>query len=288
MKYIINLLLFLSLITGFILTSSNDNISNYIYKTCFYYKNIHNNITQNLSLNNSNTKTTSYLMHEYFTSIIYSKNSNNLTSIIDSSNFLMFKDILSFENTNIEFNHNKMLLLNENNHLPFINKENFKGFKYDEYSICFLKPTLLNYKDLCNLYDLITTLKKNNYIPFCFLDKNHINNKILNICTNFLDFIIIEDSEINNYILNDTPIFNISTNENFSCFFQINLFICNSNLHKLRFKIFPTDKNSSNTLNFEEITNFLNITKEKSKLNWILNENFDYIYFDYDILKNSY
>ena len=56
---------------------------------------------------------------------------------------------------------------------------------------------------------------------------------------------------------------------------------------KIRFKIFPIDieGNTPSKENFQQILDNFN-TNYKFKFHF--NENVDYIYFDYDILKNSY
>ena len=136
-------------------------------------------------------------------------------------------------------------------------------------------------------YKYLHILENNFYIPIVLIDKSNLNENLLKSISHKKSLFIVLDDNFSISSSKNIPILHTGSFENFNLFFQINLFISDSSLKKIRFKIFPIDieGNTPSKENFQQILDNFN-TNYKFKFHF--NENVDYIYFDYDILKNSY
>lgn len=300
MKFIIKFLIISFIIFGAFLTTYNNPFSDFMYKIVFSIENtkehIYDILLQNKKVNNSSIKTdTSELMNEYFITI-FEKNLINETtkpllissnfSILNLKNETLTEDISSFlENLNKK----NLLILNntQDSTFQYLNEELYRCFKYDNFSFSYLKPKLLNNKDLLELSRYLKALNENNFIPITLIDKNNLNPSLLkSVCKKDSLFIVLNETPSLSSSKN-IPILYIGNESNFNFIYQINLFISNSKLKKVRFKFFPFYKNGEK-VSPEDFKMIFEEFNKNSKLKFDFNENVDYIYFDYDILTNSY
>lgn len=301
MKFLVKILIIMSIFIGYNLCTYKNYFSEFIYKTMFHIENtkeyVKHIILQKDHINNSSiTSNTFDLMNEYFITFFDETSlDDNIKTILKSSNF----SILNLKNNelnnsinNIDFLDQKNLLIlkNENvenidTNIQILNENLYKFFKYDNFSIAYLKPTLLTNKDLVQLYKFIDILENSFYIPIIIIDKSNLNESLLNNISHKKCIFIVLDDNFSINLSKHIPILHTGSKENFNFLFQINLFISNSTIEKVRFKIFPINKTIDSENNFQEIFNNFN-TNYKFKYDF--NEKIDYIYFDYDILKNSY
>lgn len=304
MKFLIKLLIVILIFTGYYLCTYDNYFSEFLYKIAFCVENtkeyINHIVLQNKHINNSSTKTnTSELMNEYFITIFDEHCINqNIRKTLESSNFsiLNLKENEFHEDLKNSINflrHEDFLIIeNENNinkNLDFqtLNKNLYRFFKYDNFSIAYLKPKLLNNKNLLSIYKYLHILENNFYIPIIFLDKSNLNENLLKSISHKKSLFIVLDDNFSISSSKNIPILHTGSLENLNLFFQINLFISNSSLEKIRFKIFPINM-EGNTPSREIFQQILDNFNTNYKFKFHFNENVDYIYFDYDILKNSY
>lgn len=304
MKFLIKLSIIISLFTGYYLCTYDNYFSEFLYKAAFCIENtkeyINHIVLQNKHINNSTTKTnTSELMNEHFITIFDENCANhNMYKTLNSSNFsiLNLKENEFNEDlkNSLNFLRREDVLLienetNSNNNLDFqtLNENLYRFFKYDDFSIAYLKPKLLNNKNLLSIYKYLHILENNFYIPIVLIDKSNLNENLLKSISHKKSLFIVLDDNFSISSSKNIPILHTGSFENFNLFFQINLFISDSSLKKVRFKIFPIDieGNTPSKENFQQILDNFN-TNYKFKFHF--NENVDYIYFDCDILKNSY
>lgn len=300
MKFLIKFLIIISFFIGNYLFNYNNFFSELICKISLYTENIKKHtdhiILQNKNINNitSNSKTKEFI-NEYVLTI-FNKNSLNsdTKNFFESSDFSILNFIKnnteepienSLSNINILDNKNFLIMNNQSNlnnmYFNMLNENLYRFFNYDNFSIAYLKPKILNNKDLLQLYRYINILKNNFYIPIILVDKLNLNeNLIKNIPNKDCIFIVLDDKFSLSYSKNN-PIVHLDSRENSNLIFQINMFISNSNLEKLRFKIFPLNKD---IISQEDFHIFLNNLNKNHKVNTHLDEykNVHYIYFDFD------
>lgn len=304
MKFLIKFLIIISFFIGIYLFHYNNYFSELICKISLHTENIKKYtdhiILQNKNINNIPLSSPIEESINEYVLTIFNKNSLNF----NTKNFFHSSDfsILNFfknnseetiENSinNISISDNKNFLIttnqnisNDNMYFHLLNENLYRFFNYDNFSIAYLKPKILNYKDLLQLYRYINILKNNFYTPVVLVDKFNLNEKLIkNIPNKDCIFIILDDKFSLSYSKN-LPIIHLDSKENSDLIFQINMFFSNSNLEKLRFKIFPLSKNI--TLQ-EDFQNFLNDLNKNCKVNTYFDEyiNVDCIYFDFDYNK---
>ena len=301
MKFLIKLSIIFFVFTGYHFTSYDNYFSKIIYKTAFSLQKTKNYISsillQKNNINNSSSKNEmSELMNEYFLTIFNADSINeNFKKILEASNF----SILDLKNSEINFDLNQEFnFLNDKNFLVVnsknensiseINEEVYRFYRYKNFSIAYLKPILKNEKDLLKLYTSIKVIQNSSYIPIVIIDKNNLNENLLpKISQTNCVFIILNDEfSISNF--KNIPIINLGNLNDFNISIQINLFISKNNLNKLRLKVFPTNKFNKSIHSKDELENILKSMNNNSKFKPQFSENIDYIYFDCDILKNSY
>lgn len=305
MKLLIKLslifLLIFSIFSGCYLCTYENTFSNLLYRITFYTENVKSHISdillQKQNINNLTIKTdTSNLMNEYFITFFNYDNLNNINTknkiekICESSNFSILNCTSCDSDKNIENNYSNFLnkdnfLIVENTpqeHLPnykTINENLYRFYQYNNFSISYSNPKLLTNKDLLKLYKYINTLEHSFYIPIIMFNNNHLDRNLLkNISNNNAIFIILGDTFSISPSKN-IPILQVNSKETNS-FFQINLFISNSNLNKIRLKIFPLDENGI-TPPIDYLKNMLKEYNTNSENQFYLGENQEYIYVDY-------
>ena len=307
MKRIIKLslifLLLFSILSGCYLCTYENSFSKLLYKVTFYTENIKNYICdillQKQNINNLTIKSdTSNLMNEYFITFFNNTHLNNINSInkiekiCESSNFsiLNCKNINPNEPINesyTRFQNKDNFFIIENtpcnlfSNYKTLNENLFRFYQYNNFSVSYSNHNLLNYKDMLSLYKYITTLNNSFYIPIIMLNNNNLNKELLKYLThtNALFVVLGENFSILPY--KKIPIVQIDSKASNS-FIQLNLFISDANLKKLRFKIFPLDENG-NTPSKEYIQNLLQTYNSNSINQFFLGENQEYIYVDYNI-----
>lgn len=301
MKFLIKLSIIFFVFMGCYFTSYDNYFSKIIYKTAFSLQKTKNYINsillQKKNINNSYSKNeTSQLMNEYFFTIFDIDSINeNFKKVLEISNF----SILDLKNSemnldlNQEFkflNDKNFLLVNSKNQNTNyeINEHVYRFYRYENFSIAYLKPILKDEKDLLKLYTSIKVIQNSSYIPIVIFDKNNLNEKLLSKIsqTNCVFIILNDEFSISNF--KNVPIVNLGSLNDFNISIQVDLFISKNNLNKIRLKIFPTKKFDKSIPSKEELQNILKSMNNNSKFKPQFSENIDYIYFDYDILKNSY
>lgn len=269
---------------------SKNYFSELLYKTIFNVENIkeyiEDIILQNHNINNLHTNSNVYeLMNEFFITILNDNYSDeNVNYTLKSSDFTIIN--LDSENQNYFFDNNPEKYLNENfleingySNFYSINENSYKAFKYNDFSISYLNPKLLDTQDLVKLQRHLRIFKNNSYIPVVLIHKSNLNDKLIkNLINKSSLFIILDDVFSISYIKNK-PLIHIGKINDLELFFQTTLYISNLELKKVRFKIFPKDLNDF-TNQKDSILNSLN---SKEKLHFKFNGNSNYIYFDYDI-----
>lgn len=301
MKFIIKFSIIIFVLMGYYFTSYNNSFSKFLYKTTFSIQNTKDYISsillQKPNFNNSTTKNeTTELMNEYFLSIFNEESINeNFKKILKSSNF----SILNLKNSpmnmdvarELDFlNSKNLIVVNEieENSIPSVDESIYRFYRYENFYVAYLKPILKNEKDLLKLKNSLKVLENSSYIPIVLINKNNLNEDMLyKISKENCLFVVLGDNFSFSKSKN-LPIVNIGDLNDFNIGIQVNLFISNEKLNKVRFKIFPTHKSNKTTPSREELELIFNSISNNYKFKANFSENNDYIYFDCDILKNSY
>ncbi|BAK81629.1 hypothetical protein [Candidatus Arthromitus sp. SFB-rat-Yit] len=298
MKFLIKSLLIITFLTGFYLCTYENIFSESIHLLTFYSQNfkdyISNILLQNKNINNTLEETnTKSLLNEYFITIFNECHMNdNFKENINSSNF----KILNLNNekvSNIDnisnFSGKNFCVLNspedyENIENFKINNQTYKLFNYDNYSISYINPKLLTNKDLLDLYKYLSVFEKNFYTSVIFLNKNDAKEKLISQILNKYRIIITLGDEFVVKDFKNFPLITLGKLNDVNLLYQINLFISDYAIKKIKIKLFPTNEHGI-TLSHEKIQEVLNNLIENSELKFHMSENGDYIYSEYDILK---
>lgn len=293
MKFFIKIMIIIFIFMGHHLCSFQNKFSEFLYKISFHSENIKehiaNIILQNKLLNNlPKNSHANPTINEYFLTILNIDSLNqNTKKILDYSNF----SILNLNNDNVNENFKNLLnefdllnskkfliMKNENEldneiYLQTLNENLFRLFNYENFSFAYLKPKLLNNKDLLYLYKYLNILKSNSYTPIILIDKFNLNEDLIKNFSKEKAIFLILDEEFSIKTINNLPVIHIDLKNNSNLFFQINMLISNSSLKKFRFKILPINKKI-----FDE-----NNLKYKFNSHLDDDNNVDYFYLDFDM-----
>lgn len=303
MKFLIKSLILSAFIMGFYICTYPNNLSEIMHRLTFYCQNATESISdivlQNKSINNNTKETnTKELMNEYFVTIFNPNHINDsFKQTLTSSNFNIInlngssfsedtQNLISFLDTK------NVLVINQkepnelSKHLT-LSEDMYRMFKYNDYSISYMKPPLLNNKDLLDIYKYLETFEDNNYLSLLIINNENLNKKVLSPLINRKRVFLITGDEFSIEEKKNFPIVTLgrlSDNTEFMC--QLNLFISNYSLQKIKIKLFPTTLEGY-PIKYEELEKILNSVNDNSKIKFAISENADYIYTEYDILKDS-
>lgn len=290
MKLIIKISIIIFILSGHYFSMSKNYFSEFLYKTAFNVENIKKYasdiILQNPNVNNLHTSGGSYeLINEFFITILNESSlGENLNENLKSSDFTIINldsenQNIFFDNLNENFSEENFLKIHPSKDFESINENSYKAFKYDNFSISYLNPKLLEIEDFVKLQRHIEIFKNNFYIPVVLIHKSNLNEKFMKNLKNKSSLLIILDDKFSISYLKNKPLIHIGKINDLDMIFQTTLYISNLKLKKIRFKISP--KNLNEFINQkDEILNFLN---SNEKLEFKFDGNSNCIYFDYNV-----
>lgn len=243
-------------------------------------------ILQNYNINNFHKDSKSQsLMNEFFINIINNDLLfENPKDILKSSDFTIINSNSQipeniFENYS-EISHEKNFLKIENLKTPEnTNTSLYKAFKYNDFSISYLIPTLQNNEDLLKLQRHLHVFKHNFYIPVVLIQKSNLNPKLMKNLKDKCSLFLILDDEFSISYIKNRPLIHIGNLNDIELFFQTTLYISDFKLTKVRFKIFPQDINKFSYMK----DSILNSMNSQGNLDFKFDGNSNCIYFDYDV-----
>lgn len=293
MKFIIKSSIIIMFLLGFYLCISFNFFSESLYSLTFYRENalshIYNILLQNKELHN--TKEVGDSLHEYYISILKPVNiSSDLSHLITSSSF----NILNLNGKYIENLGDILPYTKESNTLLIngdkdsLSKDTYRFYKYSDYSISYMNPSLKTHKERYNLHRCLSLAEDNSYVSPIFINKEDLNESFMHSLITPKRLFIILGDEIKVVEENKCPIIYLNTQdfEDNKYIYQINLMLSNSKIKKVRLKVYPIT-NEGNPIYGEEVFKILNKINNNSKIKFQIHENDDYILNEYDILKDS-
>lgn len=300
MKFLIKSLIIITFFTGFYLCTYENFFSESIHFLTFYSQNfkdyMSNIVLQNKNINNTlNETNTKSLLNEYFITIFNECHINdNFKETLNSSNF----KILNLRNESVQ-NIDSILSINEKNlcvlnevedmlQLKYlkIDECTYRLFGYDNYSISYVNPILLTNKDLLDIYKYLRVFEDNFYTSIIFVNQKDLNKKLIPHILNKNRILLTfgEEFSIKNH--KNFPLITFGKFKDVDFLYQLNLFISDYSINKIKIKLFPTIEEGL-PLPSEKIKEMLDDFNDNSKLKFSISENGDYIYSEYDILKDS-
>lgn len=301
MKFLIKSLVVIAFFTGFYLCTYQNIFSESIHFLTFYSQNfkdyMSNIVLQNKNINNTLEETnTKSLLNEYFITIFNECHINdNFKEHLNSSNF----KILNLNNESIKnidslssINEKNLCVLNEAEDilqfedLKSINESTYRLFSYDNYSISYVNPILLTNKDLLDIYKYLKVFEDNLYTSVIFVNQKNLNKKLIPRVLNKNRIILTLGDEFSIKIHKNFPLITLGKFKDISFLYQLNFFISDYSINKIRIKLFPTIEEGL-PLPYEKIKEILCDFNNNFELKFSISENGDYIYSEYDILKDS-